>query len=94
MDPKEDPFEPRVDMKEGLMLDIAEQARQALVYDYVHAEAEELGEILDEYERIVEMPTAPEEKWYSNNRASRRLAAKQKPKFVNKPNHEKKRKRT
>lgn len=43
----------------------------------VQKETEELGEILDEFEIIKEMPNLPLEKFYPINRASRRLAEKQ-----------------
>lgn len=42
----------------------------------VQKEAEELGEILDEFEVIKELPDVPPEKFYSVNRAARRGAEK------------------
>lgn len=39
-------------------------------------EAEDLGEILDEIEKIKEMPNLPPEKFYPINRAARRNAEK------------------
>lgn len=53
----------------------------------VQKEAQELGEILDEFERIKEMPNDRPEHFYPTNRAARRASEKKerKQKFVNKP---------
>lgn len=42
----------------------------------VQKEAQELGEILDEFAKIKEMPAAPPEQYYPINRAARRDADK------------------
>lgn len=57
---------------------------------FVKQQAEELGEILEEMERVISLDDPqPGEKFYPTNRAARRrserLERKQKPKFVNKP---------
>lgn len=56
----------------------------------VQKEAEELGEILEEMDRVISLDDPlPEEKFYSTNRAARRRAAKleRKQKYVNKPGY-------
>lgn len=52
--------------------------RQAAAYtkDFVEKEAKELGEILDVFERIREMPDVQPEHYYPVNRVARRNAAK------------------
>jgi hypothetical protein len=42
----------------------------------VQKEAQELGEILDEFERVKELPDAEPEKFYPVNRTARRNAEK------------------
>lgn len=42
----------------------------------VQKEAEDLSEILDEFEKVKTMPDAPREQFYPINRAARRTAEK------------------
>lgn len=67
-----------------------EELRKAMLKELVDTEATELGEILDEYEKIKTLPMPDDnkpERFYPVNRAARRAHEKRerKQKFVNKP---------
>lgn len=53
----------------------------------VQKEAQELGEILDDFEWIKELPDPPPEKFYPINRAARRNAEKRNRALVKRKPH-------
>lgn len=74
------------EIKERLIFGKREELEE-LQKHIIQKEVEELGEILDEMEKIKELPDPKPERFYPINRASRRAAEKRerKQKFVNKP---------
>lgn len=53
-----------------------EEMKKAALKELVDTETEEIGELLEEFEKIKEMPNGPPEKFYEVNRAARRRQEK------------------